>query len=54
MLVVEDESPFEVGCRTWSVPVALPSRDPDLLEVLPGEGRRRRCRRSAETIATRS
>ena len=39
LLVVEDESPFEVEVSDLEldVPVAAPSRDPDLLEVLPGE-----------------
>lgn len=39
MLVVEDDAPFEVEVSDLEldVPVAAPSRDPDLLEVLPGE-----------------
>jgi signal recognition particle receptor subunit beta len=39
LLVVEDDAPFEVQVSDLEldVPVAAPSRDPDLLEVLPGE-----------------
>jgi signal recognition particle receptor subunit beta len=39
VLVVEDEAPFEVEVSDLEldVPLAAPTRDPDLLEVLPGE-----------------
>ncbi len=39
VLVVEDETPFEVEVSDLEldVPLAAPTRDPDLLEVLPGE-----------------
>jgi mutual gliding-motility protein MglA len=39
VLVVEDEGPFEVEVSDLEldVPLAAPTRDPDLLEVLPGE-----------------
>ena len=39
ILVVEDEAPFEVEVSdlVLDVPAAAPTRDPDLLEVLPGE-----------------
>jgi hypothetical protein len=39
VLVVEDDAPFEVEVSDLEldVPMAAPTRDPDLLEVLPGE-----------------